>query len=465
MTVVKVKLTSANNAAHYHVEVNSVIELPLEQYVMGVTAAEIGNSSIEACKAQAIAARTAAYPYYNKNLVISDSSSSLQCFNATRLANVSKSYPNVKAAVEATEGQLLMYNGSVITTCSYCASNGGHTVSSKERWGGERAWLISQPDPWDAAVSNGKRNGHGVGMSQVGAAYAAKNGKDCAAILAFYYPGTTIYRPGNTATTTAKEATTMAKTVTVSAFVAMAIKIFNTFKVKYNNGSSGQKSGDVYLCDCRGYIIWILRMLGLNISSTGTNWMIRNQMTEVHRVTSASQLEVGQAVFKSKTDISEMPSRYRKGAKDYNAYIGELEVYHVGVVIQTSPTLIIRHCTAGGIKTDTKLGNWNWAGYVQWVTPDQAAEPTPAPAPTPEPEPTPTAPAKVARDGATGVYIGSAKLNLRKAPSKSAPRVEYILPDDSVELIRANVGVDGWYYVRYGKKVGYVMAEFIRIIS
>ena len=41
-------------------------------------------------------------------------------------------------------------------------------------------------------MSGASKNGHGVGLSQKGAIYAAKNGIDCTEILSFYYPGTEI---------------------------------------------------------------------------------------------------------------------------------------------------------------------------------------------------------------------------------------------------------------------------------
>jgi len=57
----------------------------------------------------------------------------------------------------------LTYNDDIAGTV-YTDSNGGRTVSAKERWGGNRPYLIAQDDPWDAASAKGK-SGHGVGMS------------------------------------------------------------------------------------------------------------------------------------------------------------------------------------------------------------------------------------------------------------------------------------------------------------
>ena len=63
--------------------------------------------------------------------------------------------------MEQTKGKVLYYNGK-LAKCYYYASNGGQTTSSKERWGGDYPYLISQPDEFD----KGPKNGHGVGLSQ-----------------------------------------------------------------------------------------------------------------------------------------------------------------------------------------------------------------------------------------------------------------------------------------------------------
>lgn len=98
-------------------------------------------------------------------------------------------YSNAHAGAVATAGEVLFYDGKALATCSYSASNGGRTVSSQERWGGVRPYLIAQADPWDYAATGGKKTGHGVGMSQAGIICAAKQGITYREMLAFYYPG------------------------------------------------------------------------------------------------------------------------------------------------------------------------------------------------------------------------------------------------------------------------------------
>lgn len=48
------------------------IGLEFEEYIFGVVATEIGNAPLEACKAQAIAARTNALPYLQDGVTIPD---------------------------------------------------------------------------------------------------------------------------------------------------------------------------------------------------------------------------------------------------------------------------------------------------------------------------------------------------------------------------------------------------------
>ena len=183
---IKIQLTREENISYYNKE---IIIIDIEEYLKGVVPSEIGNAALEAGKAQAVAARTFALNKYIKSGQITDKSSTDQAFRTSRF---SSSYSKAHQAVADTKGQVLYYNNKLVTNAHYSASNGGHTYSSKEVWGGERAYLINRDDPWDYAISKGKKNGHGVGMSQVGAKYAASIGKTYTDILNFYYPNTTI---------------------------------------------------------------------------------------------------------------------------------------------------------------------------------------------------------------------------------------------------------------------------------
>ena len=180
----KVKITRSENAKYFNCNIGDTVEVPLEEYIAGVVGSEIGNAPVEACKAQAVAARTYAVQRgVLKGVAISDDSSTAQAYRAPR-----STYSNCKKAAEETAGQILTYNDKPISAV-YSACNGGRTVSSKTRWGSDFPYLIEQNDPWDAATGKAK-HGHGVGMSQEGAIYAASKGINYKNILAFYYPHT-----------------------------------------------------------------------------------------------------------------------------------------------------------------------------------------------------------------------------------------------------------------------------------
>lgn len=190
---ISVRITRDENAEYFGVSVGDVVQVPFEQYVAAVVASEIGNALIEACKAQAVASRTFAV---SKGVLdgktISDSSSSDQAYRASRIA--SGLYPNAEKGTRDTAGEILTYNGKPINAV-YSACNGGHTVSSQERWGSYRPYLPSKDDPWDDST---KRTGHGVGMSQRGAKAMAKAGMNYREILGSYYPGTVIEKISET---------------------------------------------------------------------------------------------------------------------------------------------------------------------------------------------------------------------------------------------------------------------------
>lgn len=178
---IKIKITTNENMKYYNCAKDTIKEIDFEEYVAVVVASEIGNAPEEALKAQAIASRTYACAQgVLSGKVISDNASKAQAYRAPRI-----SYKNAKAAAKATEGQVLMYGGKYASTY-FCHSNGGRTYSSEEVWGGVRNYLVSRKDPWTIE----KKNGHGVGMSQVGAINAAKQGVGFQEILSFYYPKT-----------------------------------------------------------------------------------------------------------------------------------------------------------------------------------------------------------------------------------------------------------------------------------
>ena len=121
----------------------------LDDYVRGVIAAEMPSTwSAQALDAQAIAARTYAITtdvaggFYN---LYPDTRSQMYKGVAAETAATD-------AAVAATAGQIVTYNGAPAVTYFF-ASSGGYTENVEDAWPGATAdpWLRGVPDPYDGA--------------------------------------------------------------------------------------------------------------------------------------------------------------------------------------------------------------------------------------------------------------------------------------------------------------------------
>lgn len=183
---IKIKLTRAENTAQFGA---GPVELDIEEYLRGVVPAEIYESSaMDALKAQAVAARTFAAKRALAGTVIDDTTA----FQAYRYT-LATATPRSRQAIEETAGQVLCYDGAVID-CYYSSSNGGQTKRSGDVWSRHYPYYVNKSDEWDIAANKEKatKPSHGVGLSQIGAMWAAKQGIPYNQILAFYYEGTAI---------------------------------------------------------------------------------------------------------------------------------------------------------------------------------------------------------------------------------------------------------------------------------
>lgn len=183
--IVRMEIRKDENAQFFGVPVGTVVSLPLEEYLLGVVSAEIGNAHIEACKAQAIAARSLQYRWTKNGNAVSDTTTH-QSYRGPR--SIDPAYFNAHQAVRDTKDIVLLYNGEIASTF-YADSNGGRMIACHEHWAENIPYLVTKDDPWTLA-SGKPYNGHPVGMSQQGAIYAANHGVKHEDILAFYYPGT-----------------------------------------------------------------------------------------------------------------------------------------------------------------------------------------------------------------------------------------------------------------------------------
>lgn len=182
---VRIKMQRAENIAVYGAD---EVNLDIEEYLRGVVPSEMYESaSAEALKAQAICART--YAYYRRSSVISDTTDH-QSFHSGKVGK----NPRSDEAIATTKGLVLTYEDKLVN-CFYCASNKGETKRSGDVWSTHYPYYVTKTDEWDEAArqeSNATSFGHGIGMSQHGAMWAARHGVKCDAILAFYYEGCAI---------------------------------------------------------------------------------------------------------------------------------------------------------------------------------------------------------------------------------------------------------------------------------
>ena len=171
----------------------AINELPLDLYVKGI--AEIpADWPLEAQKAQAIAARTYALYYV---LAGGKHASQSHILNAGFYDQVYHGHgaelrrPALTRAVEETRGQVVTYNGEVVST-PYFAQSDGRTRSWAEVYGSPpRPWLQSVVTQYDAGKT---MRGHGIGMSQMDAYGRARDGATFDNILKYYYTGIELKR-------------------------------------------------------------------------------------------------------------------------------------------------------------------------------------------------------------------------------------------------------------------------------
>lgn len=138
----------------YLSEENKIIELLLENYIVGVVAAEMPASfELEALKAQTVCARTYAFRKlledrkYPQEANLSDDINSCQAYISQKEFNqrhpgYKELYKKIKEAVGQTRGEVMIYNGEPIDAL-YHSTCGGQTESAFNVWGENIPYLRS----------------------------------------------------------------------------------------------------------------------------------------------------------------------------------------------------------------------------------------------------------------------------------------------------------------------------------
>lgn len=150
-----------------------VAEVSKGQYLREVVAAEMPASfEPEALKAQAVAARTylqsrmnaydeASPPQEHKGADICTDSSHCKAWISEEKRRTlwgdeaDANWAKINKAVSETEGEVVLYNGNIISAVFHSTSS-GRTESSKDVWGGERPYLVSVESPGEEVAPNFK---------------------------------------------------------------------------------------------------------------------------------------------------------------------------------------------------------------------------------------------------------------------------------------------------------------------
>lgn len=131
-------------------QITVINELPLETYLYGVIKMEVNPAwPAEALKAQAVAARTLAL--YSIGRYQAEGYDVRATTDTQVYGGILAEDPRTIAAVDATRGEVLVYQGRPILAV-YHSDSGGMTESSEFVWGGRYPYLRGVPDPFTAAA-------------------------------------------------------------------------------------------------------------------------------------------------------------------------------------------------------------------------------------------------------------------------------------------------------------------------
>lgn len=163
--------TASRDAAHtvsvYDKDTDKITEYDLEEYLIGVVAAEMPASyEAEALKAQAVAARSyilsregSGNPDHKGADVCNDPSHCKAYLSAKEAdkkwgAQWSEKYlDKIKSAVYDTKGEYIAYGGEAAVAC-FSAVSSGKTESAADVWGTDTPYLQSVDSPGDLTYSN-----------------------------------------------------------------------------------------------------------------------------------------------------------------------------------------------------------------------------------------------------------------------------------------------------------------------
>lgn len=225
-------------------KLDQVNTLPLDYYLLGVVPSEMpGSWPLEAVKAQAVAARSYAWPRIDGNGYYDIGASSA----SQNYKGYLHEYPNSNRAVTETAGQVITYNGQVVAAY-YHSSAGGYTENSEYAFvtasgnpGSKLAYCRGKPDVDENGLAYDRNSADyywessSFTMTELSAIYANSDKTNVGQILSLTFNRGVSGR----AYQVVMMGTAGNKTVSGGTFTG----IFNT----YRPGGSGLVSNMVYL--------------------------------------------------------------------------------------------------------------------------------------------------------------------------------------------------------------------------
>ena len=130
---------------------DAMVTMALEEYLVGVLLGELPDDfSLEAKKAQAVVARTYALAAVERGIkhpgAVCTDSSCCQSWAEPESYWSKEGVASAKAAVEATRGQVISYEGKLIEA-TYFSGSGGRTEAAVAVWGSDIPYLQSVESP------------------------------------------------------------------------------------------------------------------------------------------------------------------------------------------------------------------------------------------------------------------------------------------------------------------------------
>lgn len=193
--------------------------------------------------------------------------------------------------------------------------------------------------------------------------------------------------------------------------------------------------------DCSGLFVKCFRDQGADIYH-GSNTIYRKYCSEKGKLTNASQLKQGMAVFKWN---AKTPSKFNDSLGDFQ---------HIGLVTSVQPLRIVHASSAAGcVTTDTKLGKWAYWGWLKDVAKSDST-----PGVLDETEEGEEGEEEAMTEYATVIADSGSTVNIRAKAKTSAALVERVPIGARVEVL----GVCGsWTRVKFGSRTGYMMSQFL----